>query len=138
MKAQDLTQLKKVLLLKRDLLLGNVSSMEMQALKRCRPLLHDGAARGRFTDECHGSDRRMLGQRLAGDLPGSVNRIEHACRQARMRTDFRKETRRQRTPLGRLMHDRAARSKRWRNFPGRQHERRIPGRDHANGAYRLT
>jgi RNA polymerase-binding protein DksA len=35
-KAQDLDQFKKVLLLKRDLLLGNVSSLEMQALKRSR------------------------------------------------------------------------------------------------------
>ena len=36
MKAQDLAQMKKMLLLKRDLLLGNVSSLEMQALKRSR------------------------------------------------------------------------------------------------------
>jgi len=34
--AQDLAQMKKVLHLKRDLLLGNVSSLEMQALKRSR------------------------------------------------------------------------------------------------------
>ncbi len=51
-------------------------------------------------------------------------------------TSFSQEICRDRGPFGGLVHDRAAGGQRRGDLPGRQHERRIPRRDHADRADR--
>ena len=110
----------------------------MHALQRRRALRHDGGAGRALADEADRLDVGMLGQRLAGILAEAVHGVEHARRQAGLEADLRQQHRGERAPFGRLVHDRAAGRERGRDLPGRQHERRVPGRDDAHGADRLA
>ena len=75
----------------------------------------------------------MLGQGLAGLFTQAIDEVPDALRQSRLFGDLNQQTRGQRREFGRLVNDRAARRQSRRDLPGRQHERRVPGRDDADG-----
>ena len=75
-------------------------------------------------------------ERGPGLLADSLDDVEDAGRDLRLRGQVGEERAGERCPLGRLEDDRAARRERRRRLPGGEHERRIPRRDHANRAGR--
>ncbi|MFK4646507.1 hypothetical protein ABIF96_005081 [Bradyrhizobium ottawaense] len=89
-----------------------------------------------FADEADRLDRGMLGQRLAGLFTKTVDGVEHAVGNAGLLDELRQDAGRDGRPFGRLVHDRAAGSEGRGDLPGREHERRIPRRDHADRADR--
>ena len=112
--------------------------LEVHALQRAGPLRHDCAAGRRFADEADGLDVGMLGEGATGLFAEAMHGVEHAGGQARLVRDFREQRRGEGTPFRRLVDDRAAGRQRRRDLPGRQHERRIPRRDDADGSDRLA
>ena len=76
----------------------------------------------------------MLGQHLAGLPAQSLNAVEHAGRQPCLMCDFRKQHGRVGRPFSRLVHNSAAGCQGRRNFPCRQHKRRVPGSDNTDRA----
>ncbi len=79
---------------------------------------------------------------LARAFAQAVHEIDDAGGAA-MPADFRihdlgQDDRGERAPFRGLVHDRAAGRQRGRDLPCRQHERRVPRRDHADGADRLA
>ena len=72
--------------------------------------------------------------RLPAVSPNAVHHVEHAGRQAGVLRDLGQQAGRERAPLRRLVHHRAARGQRGGDLPGGQHERRVPRRDHPDRA----
>ena len=108
----------------------------MHALERVRSLLHDVGTRSAFANECDGLDVRVPSQGPSGCFAESVHDIEHAFRKPRFFRDFDKKPRRQRSEFGRLVDNRASGGQRGGDFPGREHERRVPRRNNADRANR--
>ena len=112
------------------------AELEMHALQGRRALRHDRGAGRAFADKADRLDRGMLGQRLAGFLADAVHGVEHAVGHAGLLHQLRQQVGGDRRPFRRLVHDRAAGGQRRGDLPGREHERRVPRRDHADRADR--
>ncbi len=114
------------------------AKFEMHALQRVRPLLHDQLAGGALADKGDGLDHRMFGQGAAGFLAKPVHEVPDAGWQAGLGRDLHQDARRHRRKFCRLVNHRASGSQRRRDLPCRQHERRVPRRDHTDRSDRAT
>jgi len=108
----------------------------MHALQRIRTLLGDDRTGAAFADKCDGLDVLMLGQGPPCLLAITVDDIEDTGRQSSFLRDFDQQPCRNWRGFGGFVHHGAARRERWCNLPSGQHERRVPGRDHADRADR--
>ena len=112
------------------------AEFEMDALQGRGALRHDSGAGRALADKADCLDGGMLGQRLAGFLAHAVNGVEHAVGQAGLFCQSRQQIGGDRRPFRRLVHHRATGRQGRGDLPGREHERRVPWRDHADRADR--
>ncbi len=78
----------------------------------------------------------MLGQRLAGVFAEAMHGVEDTIGNAGLVGEANQQVGRDGGPFRRLVHHGAAGGERRRDLPGREHERGVPRRNHANRADR--
>ena len=110
----------------------------MHALECLCALRHDVAASFRSSDKSNCTHIRMLGQGATRYLTEAVHEIPDTGRQPRIMGYLRQQCCCQRAPFGRLVDYSTPGSQGRCNFPGRQHERRVPGGDDPDGSKRFT
>ena len=77
-------------------------------------------------------------ERCPGAGARAVDDVEHPGREAGLLGEVAEQRARQRRPLGRLQHDGVAGGERRADAPGREHERRVPGRRDGDDAGRVV
>ena len=95
--------------------------------------MHDAAAGCRLTDKRDGLDQGVFGQCFAGVFTEPLYAIQDAVRQTCIVCNFGQHHGAIGRPLRRLVDDGATCRQCGCNLPGRQHERRVPWSDDANG-----